>query len=173
MYTSIIVILDTGGLLAKYYRLLPHHLYRVYTTRLAAGEVVDEENKAALTDALEAGLLEVLDPDESSYSRVLEEARRIGEVSRLSETDLSIASLAVMLSGRGKVIVVTDDYSLQNLLLHLGVSFKPLRTRGIRTGREYLEYCPTCGYVPAKPGEKTCPLCGTPLTRRRASSAMR
>jgi len=165
---SIQIILDTTGLLAKYYRLLPRHVFKTYTTRSAVEEVIDEENRSALEDAIESGLIEVLEPSQELYRRALEEARRVGEVSKLSRTDLEVASLALMLRDRGRVIVITDDYSLQNLLLHLGVSFKPLRTTGIRDMRHYIEYCPTCGYVPAQPGEKTCPLCGSPLARRRA-----
>lgn len=169
MSISIIqIILDTTGLLAKYYRLLPRHVFKAYTTRSAVEEVIDEENRSALEDAIESGLIEVLEPSQEFYRRALEEARRVGEVSKLSRTDLEVASLALMLRDRGRVIVITDDYSLQNLLLHLGVSFKPLRTMGIRDMRRYIEYCPTCGYVPAQPGEKTCPLCGSPLARRRA-----
>lgn len=169
MYTESYVVLDTSGLLAKYYRLLPRYAFRVFTIESAVEEVVDRENRIALLEAIEAGLLEVGKPDEESYQRVIEEAKRIGEISRLSKTDLEVASLALKLSSHGRVIVVTDDYSLQNLLLHLKISFKPLRTKGITAAREYEEYCPTCGYVPGRPGENKCPFCGTPIVRRKAS----
>ncbi|AFL67049.1 NOB1 family endonuclease [Desulfurococcus amylolyticus] len=172
MSTSIIhVVLDTGGLLAKYYRLLPRYAFKTYTTESAVNEVIDSENRNVLTDAIETGLIEVLEPGDSFYLRAVEEARRIGEITKLSKTDLEVAALALMLNERGKVVVVTDDYSLQNLLLHLGISFKPLKTSGIKTSREYSEYCPTCGYIPAHPGEINCPICGTPLVRRKRKTS--
>ncbi|MEM0505803.1 MAG: nucleotide-binding protein, partial [Thermosphaera sp.] len=98
---------------------------------------------------------------------------RIGEVSKLSKTDVEIAALALELRNSSKTIVFTDDYSLQNLLLHLKIGFRPVKTRGITEERVYVEKCPVCGYVPGEPGEKTCPLCGGEIKRFRASSKER
>lgn len=66
-----------------------------------------------------------------------------------------------------EVVVITDDYELQNLLLYIGVGFKPLRTRGIAELRIYNAQCPTCGYIPGKPDETRCPLCGGDIKRFR------
>lgn len=163
-------VLDTSALLAKIYRLLPRHEIELYTTPRAVEEVKDRENKEALEEALDLGLITVKSPGKEFVGKVLKHATSIGEVSKLSKTDVEVAALALELKEAGGTLVFTDDYSLQNLLLHLRIGFKPLRTHGISEERAYLEKCPVCGYVPGEPGEKTCPLCGSEIKRVRPSS---
>ncbi|MEM1628335.1 MAG: nucleotide-binding protein [Desulfurococcaceae archaeon] len=160
------IILDTGALLAKYYRLIPRFRVKLFTTPSAVEEVKDIENKEALIQAIELELITIESPAKKYVEKVVKLARNIGEITRLSNTDIEIAALALMLNDKEyKAIVITDDYDLQNLLLHVGIGFKPLKTRGIEGARVYIEHCPTCGYVPGSPGERTCPLCNTPLKR--------
>ncbi|WP_440059041.1 NOB1 family endonuclease [Thermogladius sp. 4427co] len=167
---KIAVVADTGALLARYYNLLPIHVYDFYTTKACVQEVRDRENKEALENAIELGLVRVVEIDKEYFEKALNKAREIGELTKVSEADLSIIALALSLSETyDKVIVLTDDYSLQNILYNIGISFKPVRTTGIREAWKFREYCPVCGYVPGKPGEKTCPVCGSPLKRVRVS----
>ncbi|MEM1720210.1 MAG: nucleotide-binding protein [Desulfurococcaceae archaeon] len=164
------VVLDTGALLAKYYRLIPRLDIDTYTTPSAVCEVKDHENRTALAEAIDLGLVKAVAPRQPYVSTVMQAAVKIGSVHKLSITDLDVAALAVQLqSSYPEVVVITDDYELENLLAHLGVSFKPLRTHGIRELRRFIAMCPTCGYVPGKPGEETCPLCGTEISRRRST----
>lgn len=166
----IAVILDTGALLAKYYRLLPRTGVDVFTTSLAVSEVRDAENKQALMEAIEMGIIGVVDPEKRHVELTIRVARDVGSLSKLSLTDIHIAALALMLRERYEsVVVITDDYELQNLLYNLKVSFKPLRTRGITKFIAHTVYCPLCHYIPSSPGEVTCPFCGVPLVRRRVS----
>ena len=163
------VIGDTGALLARVYYMLPSYKFEFYTTSACFKEVKDAENREALLNALELGLVKVVDAGDEYISMAVEEAKSIGELGRLSEADLSVIALALELAGKRNVVVLTDDYSLQNTLHHLGLSFKPVRTEGIKQSFRYREYCPVCGYVPGKPGEKTCPICGSPIRRIRVS----
>ncbi|MEM1868312.1 MAG: nucleotide-binding protein [Thermosphaera sp.] len=171
--TSRIIVLDASAVLAKMYRLLPRYELEVYTTPGVVSEILDSESRQALEESLELGLLRVRSPSKASIDLVVKEASRIGEVSKLSKTDVEIAALALELRNSSKTIVFTDDYSLQNLLLHLKIGFRPVKTRGITEERVYVEKCPVCGYVPGEPGEKTCPLCGGEIKRFRASSKER
>lgn len=165
-----IIVLDTGALLSKYYLYLPKHGSLLVTTSDNFAEVRDEENRAALESALELGLVQLIDPDARSIEEVKEAAKSIGELSELSAADLKLAALALYMKKRGeKVVVITDDYNLQNLLLHLSIGFRPLKSRGIREARRYEVSCPLCGYSPGEPGEEYCPFCNVKL-RRRASS---
>jgi len=169
-FNKIAVVLDTGALLAKYYRLLPRTRVDIFTTNSAVTEVRDLENKRALLEAIELEVIRVLDPEDRYVSTVLIVAKNIGSLSKLSQTDVQIAALALMLRGKyNNVVVITDDYELQNLLLSLKISFKPLRTRGITCLTIYSVYCPLCLYTPSNPGETACPFCGIPLVRRRLS----
>ncbi|MGC8983106.1 MAG: NOB1 family endonuclease [Desulfurococcaceae archaeon] len=127
------VVLDTGALLAKYYRLVPRHLVDLFTTSYNISEVIDLENKEALKEALELGLISVVDPHGPYLEEVEKLAKQTGSIHKLSKTDLAVAALALQLVSAGReVLVITDDYDLQSLLLSLGIKFKPLRTRGIK-----------------------------------------
>ena len=118
--------------------------------------------------AEESGRLRVRSPG----PRALEEARRasayMGDAIRLSEVDVEVIALAVELREEGaEVIVVTDDYAIQNVAGRLGVKFSPLATFGIRKELRWVIYCPACHRrFPADQGLRECPICGTPLRRK-------
>ncbi len=114
--------------------MIPVDKYIIATTQRVIDEVRDYENREALHLGLELRRIMVLEPGEEYRRRTLREARRLGLRNKLSMTDIDVAALALTLMSNGEVLVITDDYALQELLLRLGVSFKPLRTRGIREG---------------------------------------
>jgi UPF0271 protein len=165
-------VLDTTAFIAKLPLYAP--MGRAYTTPSVVSEVRDEESRAGSSIALELGRFEVVQPETRYMSRAEREAVRLGLHVSLSETDISVAALALQLSDKVgcKVVVVTDDYALQNLVAAMGFSYMPVRTRGIRRVEAYVAVCPACGYVSKRPGERICPRCGSRLRRaRRASSA--
>ncbi len=124
------IILDTTALLAGVENVLPPPLY---TTTLAVEEVRDAENREKLSIALGTGKITVKDPGEESIRRARRKARELKIVEKLSETDISIAALAIELKETCNPIVFTDDYTLQYLLHKTGITHKPLRTKGIKT----------------------------------------
>ncbi len=165
----VILVFDTSAFLAKYHLQIPDNRYKIYTTQSVVSEVKDTENEQALEIGIMVGRIIVEQPSSSSIDRVKKTAKRIGEIASLSKTDIEVAALALEKSSNYKVVVITDDYSLQNLLYHLGISFKPLRTRGIKKTMKYKVFCPVCGYIPSKPGEDTCPLCGAKIVKRKTT----
>jgi len=167
----IFIILDTTGFIAKYHLSLDPVKTIVYTTSSVVSEVKDYESREALDLGLDIGRVNILDPPRDIVESVYRVASRIGEHVKLSRTDVEIAGLALYLSKRGRVVVITDDYSLQNLLYHLNISFKPLRTTGIDKPRKYIVYCSICGYVPGDKSEVECPICGAVLKRRVNTSS--
>lgn len=167
-YEKLIVVFDTSAFLAKYHLQLPTYIAEIYTVPRVADEVKDQENRMALEFGVESGIVKVVEPDERFRRKIIMKAREIGEHVSLSKTDIDVATLALQLKTRyRRVIVFTDDYSLQNLLYYLGISFKPLRTKGIRRIRRYRVYCPICGYIPANASEDICPICGSKLVKKR------
>ncbi len=167
---KIAVVLDTGALLAKYYRLLPRTRLDVFTVSLAVNEVKDPDNKQALIEAIDLEVIRVIDPDKDYLESALRAVRNTGLITRLSTTDIHVIALALMLKEKYRdVVVITDDYDIQNTLYGLKISFKPLRTRGIARFIRYTVYCPLCYYTPSNPGEEICPLCGVLLTRKKSS----
>ncbi len=159
-------VLDTTALIAKY-QLLYHGGADIYTVKECVEETRDRESREALELALSIGRIRIGEPGDEAYRRVEEAAKRLGEHVALSETDKRVAALALELAERyGRVVVFTDDYSLQNTLLELGIPYKPLRTEGIREPRRYVLFCPVCGYRSPRGDEDTCPVCGARLARR-------
>ncbi len=159
-------VLDTSGFIARWPLYAPRAT--IYTTSLVLSEVKDSESKQGLEIAFSLDRVHVIDPEQSYVRRIIKEARRSGLHISLSKTDISVAALALQLREQGlEVEVLTDDYSLQNLLALLRIKYKPLRTRGIRKIEEYDIICPACGYKSKNPAEKICPICGTPLKRIR------
>ncbi len=160
-------VLDTAAIITKMVLQIP---IKQYTVPEVLEEVRDEESKKVLRTAIESGKLIVTKPSSSSLKRVKELARTIGEALNLSETDLSVVALALDFKiKRMNPIIYTDDYSLQNLAKALGISFQPIRTRGISEKRRYIVYCPACGYVASSADEKICPRCGHRLVRKPIS----
>ncbi|NPA99064.1 MAG: nucleotide-binding protein [Crenarchaeota archaeon] len=167
---KICIVLDTGALLAKYHLLANIQGAEYLIPIEVYNEVKDAENREALELGLAIGRIRVEVPDSISVDETIKTAKKVGELVKLSQTDIAVAALALSLKKKyGNVVVVTDDYSLQNLLHHMGIGFKPLRTMGIRKPRKYRVFCPVCGYVPSSPQEQICPLCGSKIIRREAS----
>ncbi|WP_228546789.1 NOB1 family endonuclease [Hyperthermus butylicus] len=165
---ELVYVLDTTAFIARWPLYAPRG--RMYTTSLVLGEVRDPSSREGLELALSLGRVEVRDPSPGSIRRVEKLAARHGLHVSLSRTDLSVLALALELAGEGRrVVVVTDDYSVQNLAALLGLEYRSLRTRGISRVEDYEAVCPACGYRSRRPGERVCPVCGTPLSRRRTS----
>jgi UPF0271 protein len=159
-------VLDATALIARWPLYAPRG--ELYTTSLVACEVKDEYSREGLELALQLGRLTIRDPSPKTVRRVEREAAKRGLHISLSRADISIIALALELKSEGKnVIVVSDDYAVENLAGLLGLSFQPVRTRGITRLEEYEAVCPACGYRSRDPNERVCPICGTRLVRVR------
>jgi len=100
--------------------------------------------------------------------RVKESSKTVGDVLFLSEVDLQVLALALELKTGGLIpLIVTDDYSIQNVADQVGVEFASLMTFGIRFRHHWIMYCPAC-YRKYPPDYKTemCEVCGTKLRRK-------
>ena len=130
----VIVVDDTGAIIAGLPLQLPaKHL----TTERVVEEVKDRESRDLLERALELGRLQIQNPTAPYIELARKTARKAGVLWRLSEADVSVLALALMVkSQRGwKVFVATDDYSLQSAVKAAGLEYIPIRYRGIGRGR--------------------------------------
>jgi len=118
--------------------------------------------------AIESGRLKVSKPSSEFLDRVKEASKTVGDVRFLSDVDTQVLALALELKSTGRdPLIVTDDYSIQNVANQIGVNFAPLMTFGIRFRLQWIRYCPACHrkYPPDyKP--KLCEVCGTELKRK-------
>lgn len=136
---------------------------RAVTTPSVIRELRSQAARTRVSAYLASKKLRVMKPSKDIMLEVLSEAKAIGEIG-LSETDIELAALALQLKKRDP-IVLTDDYSLQNLLSRISIKFKKVGLRGIKSTTEYIFICNNCNRV-YKKYTPICYICGIPLSRR-------
>jgi UPF0271 protein len=112
-------------------------------------------------EAMEGAGMSVHVPDEAAVDRARDAATETGDRGTLSETDLRLLAAALDLDGT----VVTDDYAVQNVADHLGVTVEPIAREGITEKREWIYQCQGCGREFDDDRER-CPVCGADLERK-------
>jgi len=123
--------------------------------------------------AEQSGKLKILQPSKEFVNKIKSLSTSMGDIRILSDADVQILALALELKSEGKSpIIVSDDYSIQNVAERMGLKYKSLATFGIRYQFDWILYCPAChrkypsGYV----GE-SCGVCGTTLRRKPLKKA--
>ncbi len=118
--------------------------------------------------ALENGRLRIIDPRGSFVDRVKRSASEVGDKFLMSDTDIQVLAGALELKQKGRnVMILTDDYSMQNVADAVGLGFCSLATFGIKYRLEWMRYCPACHKRYASDyAAKTCDVCGTQLKRK-------
>jgi UPF0271 protein len=112
-------------------------------------------------ESMLAAGLEVVSPAEDALGRVREAAADTGDDARLSAADADCVALVLELGG----VLVTDDYSMQNVCSRLGVPYRPFLQGGIGREVRWGLRCRGCGRRFGK-GEvkgEECPVCGSGL----------
>ena len=118
--------------------------------------------------AVENRRLMVRTPRNSFLQEVREASKRVGDVRYLSEADSDVLALALELKSMGlNSLIVTDDYSIQNVANQIGVGFTSLMTYGIKFRFNWILYCPACHRKYSSDYKfKSCEVCGTKLKRK-------
>ena len=107
-------------------------------------------------------MLRVSDCSPESMEKVMEEARKSGDLGRLSPVDLTVIALGLDLDG----IVYSDDYSIENVCTRLGIRYRPVGTGGIKKVEKWNYQCIGCKkWYKEKMDE--CPICGSPMKAHR------
>ncbi len=130
-------------------------------TTSAIFEEVQHIKAAALEALVQAGNLQILDPDTKSIEAVSIAAKKTGDIVNLSAADISILALAL----ERKVALASDDYAVANVAATLGIRIVASSGKGIREIRKHVAYCSACGKL-FSPDKQECPLCGNKLRRR-------
>ncbi len=110
------------------------------------------------------GILRTSSPGPGSMAKVERAAERSGDSGRLSATDTELLALALELDS----VLLSDDYSMQNIAQLIGVKCVPVATRGIKKVWKWAYRCKGCGKM--YDSDKTeCDVCGHGLksVRRR------
>ncbi len=118
--------------------------------------------------SIETGKLVVRMPSKESLEAVHRASLELGEKFALSQTDFQVLALAMDIRTEGdKPIIVSDDYSVQNVAEHLELDYTSLATFGISQRFDWVLYCPACyRKFPQDRSRLSCEICGTELRRR-------
>ncbi|MFH0955408.1 MAG: hypothetical protein V1777_04865 [Candidatus Micrarchaeota archaeon] len=114
-------VLDAAALLNSRFSFDQKHRYA--TPSLVFDEWKSYSQKLLAENAFQNGILSVIDPCPLSVLAAQKLAQKTG-TKRLSAADEAVVALAVELKERRqRPIVLTDDYSVQNLLKHSKIKF--------------------------------------------------
>ncbi|MFH1101411.1 MAG: NOB1 family endonuclease [Methanobacteriota archaeon] len=106
--------------------------------------------------------LQIQSPSKESLLKVKKTAEESGDIQRLSPTDIELLSLAVdyQHNEMKEAVLLTDDYSIQNVAHILGVVFQNLNQKKITKKFKWFCCCPGCGkqFIETT---TICPICGT------------
>ena len=134
------------------------------TTEGVLGELVRLGREEPLT---RCPWLQLAQPGPQAMEQVKEASRRTGDMGRLSRTDSELVALSLELGAT----LISDDYSIQNVALELGVKVLSLSERGIQEKRNWTLRCRGCGryFQDERLQEKgaLCPVCGSGLRKVR------
>jgi UPF0271 protein len=166
------IILDTTAFIAGFN--IPRSNDEVYSVP----EVEEELTKSSiarfrLRTAIRDGRLKLREPDVRALKKAKDASKEMGDLASLSEVDMKILALAVQLREEGyDPMILTDDFSIQNVAKRLAVNYESLITYGIRYRLKWTLYCPACRkrYPPDYRFEK-CMMCGTKLKRKPLSKS--
>ena len=147
--------MDTSAIMSRKINLLSENL--VFPSR-----VVDEIRKGRLKAAMDASgdLIRVYSPSRDSIMAVSEAARKTGDYSELSETDIEVLATGYELNAA----IITDDYAIQNVASTLGIECESTDVAGIRRAIVWKYRCTGCRKIFNRKVE-SCPVCGHEVRR--------
>ncbi len=161
------IVLDTSAFIAGFDPLaVPEKQYTV--PEVAKELIVGSMPWVRFTAAIETGKLRIRSPKTAFFQDIQEASRKIGDIHYISEVDSQVLALALELKVSGLTpVIVTDDYSLQNVASKIDVEFTSLLTFGIRFRFNWILYCPACfRKYPSDYKCKSCQVCGSELKRK-------
>ncbi|UCD13852.1 MAG: NOB1 family endonuclease [Thermoplasmatales archaeon] len=110
----------------------------------------------------EKGLV-IQSPSEESIRKIKKSSVETGDKDRLSCADVDILALALDVNKKDEnqeAVILTDDYSIQNVANALNIKFQSFSQIGITKKFKWHYRCPGCGKQ-FKTSIKICPVCGT------------
>ncbi|MDD3754381.1 MAG: ribonuclease VapC [Methanobacterium sp.] len=153
-----IYVLDASGIIGGFISSKNLNI----TTSAVISEIKDIKSKIAAESALMEGTIILEEPDFESTKKVQMAIENSGDILRLSEVDKQVVALAVTLRKKFYPVVVTDDYSIQNILKILNIPYKSVLTQGITEVYGWIKICRGCRkkYPPDYDYEE-CEICGS------------
>lgn len=134
---------------------------RMVTVPEVVWEILDEDSSLYFS----VRNLRVESASERNIDTVRKIAKKTGDIYRLSETDLKVLAKAIDEKEKGnEVVIVTDDYSIQNVAIALEIEFESVVRERIAEGFKWIRVCRGCG---RKVENEICDVCGSETMLRR------
>jgi UPF0271 protein len=154
-----IFILDTSAILSG--KPLDLEDAKIFTTTGVSKEIKPGGRDYRQFQFLIEKGLKVFKPSEGSIEEIKEIAKKTGDLTRLSSTDIELLALTLDFNKKDEsAIILTDDYSIQNVAKSAKISYEPINQHGITKNFKWIVRCRGCGKY-FKEQIKTCPICGS------------
>ena len=140
-----------------------------FTVSEITDEVKDLKSKILLDQAIEDGKIIIKEPKEEFIKELNEIISESGDDLRLSEADKKLLALALDVRCENENIkVLTDDYSMQNVLKIIDIPYDSIITEGIKGVYNWVKTCEGCKReFDADYPFDDCEVCGSKVFKRR------
>ena len=140
-----------------------------FTVPEITAEIKDFESRLTFDMAIDECKLTIHEVPNKYVNCVNEIISESGDILRLSLPDKKLISLAYMFSKEGRnVMVITDDYTIQNTLKILRIPYSGVITEGIKEVYNWKKVCEGCKkeYSEDYPFDD-CEICGSRIFKKR------
>ena len=143
-------ILDTCAFLTQ-----NHPKGEIATIFEIESELNNRQSKQYFTNLREIGL-KIREPNIDSIENIRKNSEETGDLGVLSNIDLKILALAYEMHG----IIVSDDFAIQNVALHMGLEFTSCSGNEIKELRKWKYRCSACRSEALQKMD-SCSVCGS------------
>jgi len=163
MDTDTVYVIDTSALLSG--KQFDTSKGDIVTADLIADELSEGGRDYRMFEYLKAKGLTIHTPTKDSLELIKRTAQSHGEEKRLSRADVHLLALSVDVRDgwEKKPVILTDDYSIQNIAAILDIAFEPLSQKGITKKFKWVRRCQGCGKIISESVD-ACQFCGSPVS---------
>jgi UPF0271 protein len=154
------IVIDTSSILAGFQF---DGTMEYFIPPLAADEIRRGQKKEELDGLIERETLKVQAPSLMNMDKVTVGAQESGDINRMSRADMEIVALAFEIDA----VIISDDYSIQNLAKKMNVEYRPFGKNAIREEFQWTYRCKGCGKFYEKEQRPDCPICGSEVVMKR------
>jgi len=140
-----------------------------FTVSEITHEIKDLKSQIVLNQAIDEKRLIIKEPKEEFVIKLEEIIKKSGDDLRLSFPDKKLLALSLELyDSNFNIKVMTDDYSMQNVLKILNIPFSSIITDGIKGVYNWKKTCEGCKReYPSDYPFDDCEICGSKLYKKR------
>ena len=146
----------------------------LFTTPEVINEISSIWLKLKYSTSIQLRVLNIVSPKLSFLKEAEKASIESGDKKKLSKADFSVLAMALELNSTGfKPLILSDDYSIQNVADILNLNYENLAIRKIRSRIKWVWYCPACKKrFSSAEIQNICSVCGTSLKRKASKKTI-